>query len=80
MSELKDLCVRLRAKDDLDCEEAATSIEGLQAALNSAKVGFVELPAKREHITTDEPCWCNPEVTYVNPETGRYVVVHKDPM
>ena len=33
----------------------------------------------REHITTGEPCWCNPETTYKDPDTGISVIVHKEP-
>lgn len=30
--------------------------------------------------TTDRaPCWCNPETTYTDPETGASVIVHKEP-
>jgi len=32
-----------------------------------------------EHKTDGSPCWCNPEVTYENPETGAKVIVHKEP-
>lgn len=33
----------------------------------------------REHITDGTPCWCNPETTYISPETGGEVIVHKEP-
>ena len=33
----------------------------------------------REHITTGTPCWCNPETTYKDHDTGLAVVVHKEP-
>ena len=33
----------------------------------------------REHITDGTPCWCNPETTYKDPDTGASVVVHKEP-
>ncbi len=29
--------------------------------------------------TTGEPCWCNPETTYKDPNTGASVIVHKEP-
>ena len=38
-----------------------------------------EYPVKREHITDCNPCWCNPETDYVDPETGIAVIVHKEP-
>jgi hypothetical protein len=38
-----------------------------------------EYPVKREHITDGNPCWCNPETDYVDPETGIAVIVHKEP-
>ena len=34
---------------------------------------------KREHITDGSPCWCNPETTYTDPDTGVSVIVHKEP-
>lgn len=35
---------------------------------------------EREHITEDgKTCWCNPEVTYTDPDTGASVVVHREP-
>ena len=34
---------------------------------------------EREHITEDgKTCWCNPDVTYTDPDTGASVVVHND--
>ena len=33
---------------------------------------------KRDHITDGTPCWCNPETTYISPETGGEVIVHKE--
>lgn len=32
-----------------------------------------------EHITDGRDCWCNPEVNYVDPDTGAAVIVHKKP-
>ena len=37
------------------------------------------MAAKREHITDGTPCWCNPELDYVDPITGAEVWVHKEP-
>jgi hypothetical protein len=34
---------------------------------------------KRDHTTDGSPCWCNPETTYTDPETGGEVIVHKEP-
>lgn len=34
---------------------------------------------KREHVTSGEPCWCEPETSYVDPDTGVAVIVHKEP-
>ena len=33
----------------------------------------------RQHVTDGSPCWCEPEISYTNPETGASVVVHKEP-
>jgi len=35
--------------------------------------------AKHEHVTDGSPCWCDPELNYVDPETGVKVWVHKEP-
>ena len=32
-----------------------------------------------DHITDGTPCWCNPETTYTDPNTGKSVIVHKEP-
>ena len=37
------------------------------------------LQAKPQHITDGTPCWCNPELDYVDPITGAEVWVHKEP-
>jgi hypothetical protein len=37
------------------------------------------IQVRRDHITTGAPCWCNPETTYKDPDTGLSVVVHKEP-
>ena len=31
-----------------------------------------------EHVL-DSSCWCNPDVNYVDPDTGAAVIVHKEP-
>jgi hypothetical protein len=33
----------------------------------------------RQHVTDGSPCWCEPEISYTDPETGASVVVHKEP-
>lgn len=37
------------------------------------------ITATREHVTDDSQCWCNPEITYTDPDTGVSVIVHKEP-
>jgi hypothetical protein len=32
-----------------------------------------------EHVLDGRDCWCNPEVNYVDPNTGVAVIVHKEP-
>jgi hypothetical protein len=34
---------------------------------------------QREHITDGSRCWCNPDIDYIDPETGAAVIVHKEP-
>ena len=31
-----------------------------------------------EHVL-DSSCWCNPDVNYIDPDTGVAVIVHKEP-
>ena len=33
----------------------------------------------RQHVTDGNPCWCGPETSYTDPETGASVIVHKEP-
>jgi hypothetical protein len=33
----------------------------------------------REHITDGSMCWCNPDMTYKDPDNGAEVWVHKEP-
>ena len=58
------------------------------AALYTAEKGWTPLytapqpqpkQEPREHITDGSPCWCNPEVDYIDPETGAAVIVHRRP-
>jgi len=35
-------------------------------------------PTQREHITDGSPCWCSPDLDYVDPETGAKVWIHKE--
>jgi len=34
---------------------------------------------KREHVTDGTPCWCEPDVVYVDPVTNVAVIVHREP-
>lgn len=54
---------RLNAKHNCNLEQAIT-------ALRDALV------ATREHVTDGSPCWCNPELNYVDPDTGAKVCDH----
>jgi len=44
-------------------------------------VAFYTTPpaAQRKHVTDGNPCWCEPETCYTDPETGASVIVHKGP-
>jgi hypothetical protein len=35
--------------------------------------------AQRQHVTDGSLCWCEPETSYTDPETGASVIVHKEP-
>ncbi len=41
--------------------------------------GVGKVVGKREHITDGSPCWCNPDMTYKDPDNGAEVWVHKEP-
>ena len=49
------------------------------AAALRERLGVGKVVGKREHITDGSPCWCNPETTYTDPDTGASVIVHKEP-
>jgi hypothetical protein len=34
---------------------------------------------EREHITDGGQCWCNPDIDYIDPDTGAAVIIHKEP-
>lgn len=34
---------------------------------------------QRVHVTDGSQCWCNPEMTYKDPDNGAEVWVHKEP-
>ena len=36
------------------------------------------LAARQQHITDGSPCWCSPDLDYVDPETGAKVWIHKN--
>ena len=45
-----------------------------------AQTGSIATPAaQRQHVTDGSLCWCDPETSYTDPETGASVVVHKGP-
>jgi hypothetical protein len=54
-------------------------------AANKPLIKWVEAKLKekngwyRQHATDGSPCWCEPEISYTNPETGASVIVHKEP-
>jgi hypothetical protein len=35
--------------------------------------------AQRQHVTDGSLCWCDPETSYTDPETGASVIIHKGP-
>lgn len=38
-----------------------------------------EKPEPRQHVTDGSVCWCNPTLTYKDPDTGAEVWVHQEP-
>jgi hypothetical protein len=67
---------------DIAGKQAITALrEALAQSTNSCQnsTKLVETQPQGEHKTDGSPCWCNPEVTYENPETGAKVIVHREP-
>ena len=59
--------------------DAGTLIETCDFSDSPAMQHILRKLWDHEHITDGTPCWCNPETTYVSPETGGEVIVHKEP-
>jgi len=59
----------------------STTLGNLRASLHDYRVIFDDTPpaAQRQHVTDGSPCWCEPETSYTDPETGASVIVHKGP-
>ena len=57
----------------LDCYDHLKFARAIEAKLKE-KNGWY-----RQHVTDGSPCWCEPETSYTDPETGASVVVHKEP-
>jgi hypothetical protein len=57
---------RLNAKHNCKLDQTITALKTV-------------LSTTREHITDGSPCWCNPELNYVDPDTEVKVWVHKEP-
>ena len=58
-----------------DLEEGYSLYRSFARAIEAAH----GITATREHVTDDSQCWCNPEITYTDPDTGVSVIVHKEP-
>jgi hypothetical protein len=48
-------------------------------AITSIKQALAAPVQEREHITDGGQCWCNPDIDYIDPDTGAAVIVHKEP-
>lgn len=64
LMEINQLCDRLRAKNDLDCEEAVSTIKALRAALAAA----LAQPVPQQAAMTTTKC---PEITRAAAEIGK---------
>jgi hypothetical protein len=67
--EIEKACVPLGAAM-LSFTEVARAIEAKLKEKNESH---------RQHVTDGSPCWCEPETSYTDPETGASVIVHKEP-
>ncbi len=57
----------------VDWDSFASITRAIEAKLRN-KNGW-----RQQHVTDGNPCWCEPETRYTDPETGVSVIVHKDP-
>ena len=58
---------------------SGTQMEFARAIEAAVNAKWEALQAKPQHITDGTPCWCNPELDYVDPVTGAEVWIHKGP-
>jgi hypothetical protein len=75
-SRTHDLHAAIQRFHDLICVNAT-----IKAAKMAADAIRESTPpaAQRKHVTNGNPCWCEPETSYTDPETGASVIVHKEP-
>jgi hypothetical protein len=69
------------------CDEAVITItaalaepEKERAEVAAPARGEIEVSTDksyREHVTDGSPCWCNPELTYRDPDTGTELWIHR---
>ena len=84
MKQLTDRQIWDIAADYFDADAQYDGVIAFSRAVleAAAQVPAPVLPKRnwaREHITTGEPCWCNPETKYIDSDTGLTVVDHKEP-
>lgn len=48
-----------------------------ESSVGSTAAAHADMKPAREHIAAKE-CWCEPQLDYVNPETGQQVWVHNE--
>ena len=59
--------------------ERRSSLDSYANVLAKKALADTELVAPRQHITDGSVCWCNPTLTYKDPDTGAEVWVHQEP-
>lgn len=60
-----------------DREGKSTNWEAYSKQIKAALAKQHAVIFQRVDHVADEKCWCNPEIDYVNPDTGATVYVHK---
>jgi len=68
---LELLCIH--SDDPEDWEFEMKEVRAIEAKLKEKN------ESHRQHVTDGSPCWCEPETSYTDPETGASVIVHKEP-
>jgi len=83
LNELRKSCAEIIGADPETWPNHGNAPLAIAATLAIARTHMEQgthppAPTQREHITDGSPCWCSPDLDYVDPETGAKVWIHKE--